>query len=172
MMRPKRANVCRPMVFDGGFRVREADAETDGKCHRGQARRARQEPDALGMKREIRVFPAQVQAYTKNHQRPYADAGVRRVCGIYGAKRNKSHCLAAGTRNGPVWPPSEELEDLERNWRNDSDVGEAERLSSLERRKRAVLTTSALADTLPTEGFLEAGDLLDCLKKDWRRPAR
>ena len=26
------------MVFDGGFRVREADAETDGKCHRGQAR--------------------------------------------------------------------------------------------------------------------------------------
>ena len=38
VMRPKRANVCRPMVFDGGFRVREADAETDGKCHRGQAR--------------------------------------------------------------------------------------------------------------------------------------
>ena len=28
------------------------------------------------------------------------------------------------------------------------------------------------ADTLPTEGFLEAGDLFDCLKKDWRRPAR
>ena len=27
-----------PMVFDGGFRFREADAETDGKCHRGQAR--------------------------------------------------------------------------------------------------------------------------------------
>ena len=27
------------------------------------------------------------------------------------------------------------------------------------------------ADTLPTEGFLEAGDLFDCLKKDWRRPA-
>ena len=37
-MRLKRANVCWPMVFDGGFRVREADAETDGKCHRGQAR--------------------------------------------------------------------------------------------------------------------------------------
>ena len=26
------------MVFAGGFRLREADAETDGKCHRGQAR--------------------------------------------------------------------------------------------------------------------------------------
>ena len=38
VMRPKRANVRWPMVFDGGFRVREADAETDGKCHRGQAR--------------------------------------------------------------------------------------------------------------------------------------
>ena len=38
VMRPKWANVCRPMVFDGGFRVREADAKTDGKCHRGQVR--------------------------------------------------------------------------------------------------------------------------------------
>ena len=65
VMRPKRANVCRPMVFDGGFRVREADAETDGKCHRGQARRARQEPDALRFEREIRVFPALAQTYTK-----------------------------------------------------------------------------------------------------------
>ena len=36
MMRLKRANVCWPMVFAGGFRVREADAETDGKCHRGK----------------------------------------------------------------------------------------------------------------------------------------
>ena len=35
--------------------------------------------------------------------------------------------------------PSEDLEDLERSRRNDSDVGEAERLSSLERKKRAVL---------------------------------
>ena len=38
MMMLKRENVRWPMVFDGGFRVREADAETDGKCHRGQAR--------------------------------------------------------------------------------------------------------------------------------------
>ena len=52
-------------------------------------------------------------------------------------------------------PPSEDLEDLERNRRNDSDVGEAERLSILERKKRAVLTTSAVADTLPTEGFYD-----------------
>ena len=139
----KRKNVRWPMVFDGGFRLREADAETDGKCHRGQAHRARQVADALTFMREIRFFPPQAQTITKNHQRPNADASVRRVCGIYGAKRNKSHCLAAGTRSGPVWPPSEDLEDLERNRRNDSDVGAAERLSSLERKKRAVLNTSA-----------------------------
>ena len=65
MMRPRRENACWPMVFDGGFRVREADAETDGKCHRGQARRARQEPDALRVERDIRVFPALAQTYTK-----------------------------------------------------------------------------------------------------------
>ena len=66
MMRLKRANVCWPMVFDSGFRVRKADAETDGKCHRGgQAHRARQEPDALRVEREIRVFPALAQTYTK-----------------------------------------------------------------------------------------------------------
>ena len=70
MMRPKRANVCRPMVFDGSFRVREADAETDGKCHRGQARRARQEPEGRRLKREITAFPAQVQTYTKK-DKPY-----------------------------------------------------------------------------------------------------
>ena len=67
------------------------------------------------MERGIRVFPAQAQAYTKNDERHDADAGVRRVCGIYEAKRNKSHSLAAGTRSGPVWPPSEELEDLEQS---------------------------------------------------------
>ena len=132
MMRPKRANVCWPMVFDGGFRVREADAETDGKCHRGQARRARQEPDALRFEREIMVFPALAQTSTKNHQRPNAEASVRRVCGWNEVEDTVSPC-----------PPSEDLEDLERNRRNDSDVGAAERLSSLERKKRAVLNSSA-----------------------------
>ena len=63
-----------PMVFDGGFRVREADAETDGKCHRGQARRARQEPDALRFEREIRVFPALALTVIKNYKRHDLDA--------------------------------------------------------------------------------------------------
>ena len=70
----KRANVCWPMVFDGGFRVRESDAETDGKYHRGQAHRARQEPDALRFEREIRVFPALALTVTKNYKRHDLDA--------------------------------------------------------------------------------------------------
>ena len=74
MMRPKRENACWPMVFDGGFRFREADAETDGKCHRRQARRARQEPDALRFEREIRVFPALALTVTKNYKRHDLDA--------------------------------------------------------------------------------------------------
>ena len=87
LMRLKRANVCWPMVFAGGFRLREADAETDGKCHRGQAR-----PGAAGggrttLIREMRVFPLLAQTVTKNYQRPNDDASVRRVCGICGVQR-------------------------------------------------------------------------------------
>ena len=62
------------MVFDGGFRFREADAETDGKCHRGQARWARQEPDAPRVEREIRVFPALALTVIKNYKRHDLDA--------------------------------------------------------------------------------------------------
>ena len=47
------------------FASATADAETDGKYHRGQARRARQEPDGQRFEREIRVFPALAQTYTK-----------------------------------------------------------------------------------------------------------
>ena len=74
MMRLKRANVCWPMVFDGGFRVREADAETDHKCHRGQGRSPRQVADRQRLIREISVFPLQAQTVTKNHQHLNIDA--------------------------------------------------------------------------------------------------
>ena len=88
-MRLKRANVCGPMVFGDGFRVCEAEAETGHKCHRGQARRARQEPDALRFEREIRVFPALAQTHTKKDKGHDLDACLgesvgfveRSVCG-------------------------------------------------------------------------------------------
>ena len=140
MMRPKRANVCWPMVFDSGFRVREADAKTDGKCHRGQALRARQVADGQRLIREIRFLPPLAQTFTRNNQRLNVEARVRRLCGICGEERMRS-----GTNHTvSSCPPAEDLEDLERNRRNDSDVGAAERLSILERKKRAVLNTSAL----------------------------
>ena len=66
----------RPSVLSGlwcltaVFASATADAETDGKCHRGQARRARQEPDGQRFEREIRVFPALAQTYTKK-DKPY-----------------------------------------------------------------------------------------------------
>ena len=92
----------------------------------------RQEPDGQRFEREIRVFPALAHTFTKNHCGHNAEASLRRVCGWNEVEDTVSPC-----------PPSEDLEDLERNRRNDSDVGVAERLSSLERKKRAVLNSSA-----------------------------
>ena len=113
---------------------------------RRQARRARQEPDAQRFGREIRVFPALAQTYTKNDDTSDLDAGVGESVGFV----ERSECGAEQitqsrhwARSGQLCPPSEDLEDLERNRRNDSDVGAAERLSILERKKRAVLNSSA-----------------------------
>ena len=134
MMRPKRANVCRPMVFDGGFRVREADAETDGKCHRGQARRARQEPDIPRVEREIRVFPALAPTYTKNHKHPNAEASVRRVCGWNEVEDTVSPC-----------PPAEDLKGFLSNKKTFKSGEE----------KAGSIKLIGRADTLPTEGFYD-----------------
>ena len=72
---PKRPSVhfglwCLAAVFASAT----ADAETDGKCHGRQARRARQEPDAQRFEREITVFPALAQPYTKKDKRYNLDA--------------------------------------------------------------------------------------------------
>ena len=93
--------MCGPMVFGDGFRVCEAEAETGHKCHRGQARRARQEPDALRFEREIRGFPALAQTSTKNHCGHNAEASVRRVCGWNEVEDTVSPC-----------PPAEDLKDF------------------------------------------------------------
>ena len=49
---------------------------------RRQARRARQEPDAQTYGREITVFPALANAYTKNDERHNADAGIGESVGF------------------------------------------------------------------------------------------
>ena len=42
----------------------------------------RQEPDAQRLKREITVFPALAQTYTKNDERHDADAGIGESVGF------------------------------------------------------------------------------------------
>ena len=49
------------------FASAEADAETGHKCHRRQARRARQVADGLTFIREIRVFPPLAHTFTKQY---------------------------------------------------------------------------------------------------------
>ena len=110
-----------------------------------QARRARQEPDAQRFEREIRVFPALAHAYTKIIKRNDVDAGVRRVCGIYGEERNKSHSLAAGTRSGPALPASGRFERL----------FEQQKDFQVWRGKAGSIDNIGKADTLPTEGFYD-----------------
>ena len=60
-------------VEDGFWGGRSPTQKTTGTAWR-QARRARQEPDAQTFGREIRVFPALAQTYTKNNERHNLDA--------------------------------------------------------------------------------------------------
>lgn len=46
------------------------------------------------------------------------------------------------------------------------DLEDSKRLTILERRERSIIKASALADTLPTEDFLEVKNLFEDLKKD------
>ena len=83
----KRPSAILTSAVEGGFWGGRSPSLKATGIARRQARRARQEPDALKLEREIRVFPALAQTYTKIIKRPNADAGVRRVCGIYGEQR-------------------------------------------------------------------------------------
>ena len=153
-MRPSRENACWPMVFDGGFRVREADAKTDGKCHRGQARRARQEPDGQRVEREIRVFPALALTGLRTTNVTTLMRALASLWDLWRgatAERSKSHSLAFD-RPRKIWKTRRGFQV----WRGSSGQS---------------LNTSAMADTLLTEDFLEAGGSSDRLKKVWRKPA-
>ena len=121
---------CLTAVFASAKRMRKLTANAIG----GQARRARQEPDALSFEREIRVFPALAQTSTKNHCGHNAEASLRRVCGWNEVEDTVSLC-----------PPSEDLEELEQSGKT-FNSGE-EKAGSIKHIGRA--------DTLPTEGFYD-----------------
>ena len=76
----------------------------------------RQVADGQRLRREIRVFPPQAQTYTKNHERPNADARFRRVCGIYGVQQMRNginHTVSPlGREADQLCPPTEDLKDF------------------------------------------------------------
>ena len=70
----KRPSALLPSAVEGGFWGGHSPSHKATGTARGQARRARQEPDAQRFEREIRVFPALAQTYTKIIKRHDLDA--------------------------------------------------------------------------------------------------
>ena len=141
---------CLTAVFASAKRMRKLTTNAIG----GKDVSPRQEPDALRFEREIRVFPALAQTYIKKDK---GSALMRALASLWDlwrgatAERSKSHSLALD-RPRKIWKTRRGFQF----WRGSSGQS---------------LNTSAIADTLLTEDFLEAGGSSDCLKKVWRKPA-
>ena len=93
----------------------------------------RQEPDALRLKREITVFPALAQTYTKIIKRHNLDACLGESVGF----------MEQSGINHTVSPLGREADQSGRPRKIWKTWSKAERLSILERKKRAVLNSSA-----------------------------
>ena len=78
----KRPSALLTSAVEGGFWGGRSPSQKAAGTARRQARRARQEPDAQRLKREITVFPALAQTYTKNDERHDADAGIGESVGF------------------------------------------------------------------------------------------
>ena len=98
----------------------------------------------------MRVFPPQAHQSLRTTEAP----PLMRASGESVAGTKWKTLSRRWARSGQLCPPLEDLEDLERNRRNDSDIGAAERLSILKRRKRAVLITSALPIPCRRKAFM------------------
>ena len=70
----KRPSALLTSAVEDGFWGGRSPSQKPPGIARRQARRARQEPDAQTFGREIRVFPALAQAYTKNNERHNLEA--------------------------------------------------------------------------------------------------
>ena len=79
---PKRPSASLTSAVEDGFWEGRRPFRKAAGTARRQARRARQEPDALRVEREIRVFPALAQTYTKNDDTSDLDAGVGESVGF------------------------------------------------------------------------------------------
>ena len=77
-----------------------------------QARRARQEPDAQRLKREITVFPALAHSYTKNDKRHDVDAGIGESVGFMEQSGINHTVSPLGREADQFCPPAEDLKDF------------------------------------------------------------
>ena len=71
---PKRPSALLTSAVEGGFWGGRSPSQKATGTARRQARRARQEPDGQRLEREITVFPALAQTYTKKAKRYNLDA--------------------------------------------------------------------------------------------------
>ena len=78
----KRPSALLTSAVEGGIWGGRSPSQKATGTARRQARRARQEPDAQTFGREIRVFPALAQTYTKNDERHDADTGIGESVGF------------------------------------------------------------------------------------------
>ena len=111
----KRPSALLTSAVEGGFWGGRSPSQKPTGTARRQARRARQEPDALRFEREIRVFPALARQSLSTSA---PTTLMRMMASLWDlwrgaiAERNKSHSLAAGTRSGPVLPARGRFERL------------------------------------------------------------
>ena len=102
-------------VEDGFWGGRSPSQKATGTARR-QARRARQEPDAQTFGREITVFPALAQAYTKKDKRPDAEAffgeSVAEVADSCREERRDERKEADASDTVSPCPPAEDLKDF------------------------------------------------------------
>ena len=95
---------CLTAVFESAT----ADAETDGKCHRGKDVSPRQEPDALRFEREITVFPALAQTYTKHDDTCTLEACLGESVGFMESSGSGTELITQSR----LCPPEEDLKDF------------------------------------------------------------
>ena len=144
----KRKYLLWPVVFWGGFRVCRADAETDHKCHRGKpVGRGRWRTDDFdtgdnghsATSTSIRVEASPYQPRSE----------PRRVCGWSG-----SRCSEERSDERNMQPRKTQIRPLTALGRFGRLGASAERLSSLERKKRSIIKDIGHSRYLACGGLL------------------
>ena len=112
----KRPSALLTSAVEGGFWGGRSPSKKATGTARRQARRARQEPDAQTFGREITVFPALAQAYTKKDKRHNLEAclgeSVAEVADSCREERSDEWKEADASDTVSPCPPAEDLKDF------------------------------------------------------------